>query len=208
MIKKRKELLMNWNKEFFFTDEHRENLPTVRIKKLELFNFKSVKHGEIILDCGKQHVPYGTKSDILGVYGQNGSGKTALIEALSILQILMSGGSVPDVYADCISVDENASNLIFTFDLQYESGEIRELEYSFFIKKIKLTEEEIQERFKDAPEGFNIPSDIHKIQVFNELIKLSWNDNGERKNKQVLLQGLALIGRRLVECGFYGLRSD
>ena len=187
MIQKRKGLFMDFRKDFFFTDEHANNLPTVRIKKIELNDFKSVKHGEILLDCGKQYVPYGTKSDVLGLYGQNGSGKTALIEALSVLEILMSGGSVPDVYADCISVSKEFSLLIFTFDLQYLNGEIREFEYAFKIKKVKLTEEEIQEKYKDAPEDYPIPTDAYKVFVYDELLKLSWNENGERKIKQVIV---------------------
>ncbi len=187
MIQKRKGLFMNFKRDFFFTDEHAKNLPTVRIKKIELNNFKSVNHGEIVLDCGKQYVPYGTKSDILGLYGQNGSGKTALIEALSVLEILMSGGSVPDVYADCISIDKEFSHLIFTFDLQYHSGEIRELEYAFKLKKLKLTEEEIQEKYKDAPEDYPIPQDAYKVFIYDEIIKLSWDENGERKIKQSII---------------------
>lgn len=187
VIQKRKGLFMDFYKDFFFADEHKNNLPTVRIKKIELNNFKSVKHGEIVLDCGKQYVPYGTKSDILGLYGQNGSGKTALIEALSILEVLMSGGSVPDIYADCISIDNEFSYLVFTFDLQYISGEIRELVYAFKLSKVKLTEEEIQEKYKDVPEDFPIPKDAYKVFIYDEIIKLSWDEDGQRKIKQTII---------------------
>lgn len=187
MVQKRKGLFMNFYNDFFFTEEHAKNLPIVRIKKIELNNFKSVKHGELTLDCGKQYVPYGTKSDVLGLYGQNGSGKTALIEALSVLEILMSGGSVPDVYADCISIDEESSRLVFTFDLQYHSGEIRELEYAFNMKKIELTPEEVQEKFKDAPESYTIPTEVFKVHIYDEVIKLSWDENGKRKIKQTII---------------------
>jgi len=187
MVQKRKGLFMDFYKDFFFTEDHANNLPTVRITKVELNNFKSVKHGEIVLDCGKQYVPYGTKSDILGLYGQNGSGKTALIEALSVLEILMSGGSVPDVYADCISIDEDSAYLVFTFDLQYTTGEIRDLEYSFRMKRIKLTEDEIQERYKGAPEDYHIPSEEFRVLVYNEVIKLSWDESGKRKIKQTII---------------------
>ena len=69
-----------------FTEDHMRNLPTIRLAEIVLENFKSVKYGKIVLNCGKKHIPYGTKADILGVYGQNGSGKTALIEAISILK--------------------------------------------------------------------------------------------------------------------------
>ena len=187
MTQKRKGLVMDIKHDFFFTDEHENNLPTVRIKKIELNNFKSVKHGEIVLDCGKQHIPYGTKSDILGVYGQNGSGKTALIEALSVLEVLMAGGSVPDVYADCVSIDEESAYLVFTFDLQYVSGEIRELEYAFHMERIKLSDDEVQERYKDAPEGYSIPTDAHRVHIYNETIKLSWDEDGKRKIKQTII---------------------
>ena len=187
MLRKGKVLIMDFKKEFFFTEEHSNNLPTVRIKRVEINDFKSVKHGEIVFDCGKQYVPFGTKSDILGVYGQNGSGKTSLIEALSILEILMSGNSVPDVYADCVSIDKDSSMLAFTFDMQYNSGEIRELEYSFHMKKAKLSEDEIQERYKDLPESFPIPRDGYKVCIYDEVIKLSWEEEGKRRIKQPII---------------------
>ena len=63
----------------FFKNGLEERLSTVRIKKVVLDNFKSVEHGEIVFNCGKQFIPYGTSSDILGIYDQNGSGKTYLI---------------------------------------------------------------------------------------------------------------------------------
>lgn len=174
-------------KEFFLTETHGNNLPTVRIKKIELNNFKSVKHGKIVLDCGKQFIPYGTRSDILGLYGQNGSGKTALIEALSIVKALMAGAAVPSVYADCITIGETSSLLMFTFDLQYKTGEIRELEYSFEIKRMQETEEEIHEHYKDAPEGFHVPTIEHKVSVFNEVLRLSWIEDGKKKIKQTII---------------------
>lgn len=176
----------DFKKDFFFDDSHAE-LPTVRITKIELNSFKSVKHGEIILNCGKQFIPYGTKSDILGVYGQNGSGKTSLIEALAILERLMCGASIPDVYADCISIGETKSTLVFTFELQYPSNEIRELEYSFSLDKVLLSDEEVQDRYKDAPEGFVPPSDNYRVRVFDEKLKLSWEESGKRKIKQVIV---------------------
>ena len=192
-LNKRKDTIMpvsmaeeDFRKDFFFDDSH-VDLPTVRITKVELNNFKSVKHGEIVLNCGKQFVPYGTKSDILGVYGQNGSGKTSLIEALSILERLMCGASIPDVYADCISVGEASSVLGFVFELQYPSGEIRELEYTFSLEKVKLSDEEIRDKYKDAPEDYEIPSDNYRVRVFDEKLKLSWYEDGKRKIKQLIV---------------------
>ena len=69
----------------------------VRIIKNELINFKNVNYGEI------RYTNYSSveknamlrKNDIIGIYGQNGSGKTALVEALDILKSILSGEEVP-----------------------------------------------------------------------------------------------------------------
>lgn len=164
-------------------NEHQ--LPFVRIKMAELKDFKSVKNGKIEFDCAKQFVPHSTKSDILGIYGQNGSGKTAFIEALSILKYLMRGSRVPRAYADCISVDAPFSEITFAFDLQYPNGEQRDAFYSFKLESVKMSEDEIKEEFHDAPDGYDIPRELSRIRIFDEILKLSWTEtDGSRKNKQ------------------------
>ena len=73
----------------------------VRIVETELENFKNIKYGDIKF-VNYSNAEYRAKlkeSDINGIYGQNGSGKTAVIEALDILQHVMSGNT--------ISFDEN-----------------------------------------------------------------------------------------------------
>ena len=63
-----------------------ENKFLVRIIKNELIDFKNVNYGEL------RYINYSSvekeavlqKNDIVGIYGQNGSGKTALVEALDI----------------------------------------------------------------------------------------------------------------------------
>lgn len=78
----------------------------VRIIGSELKNFKNVEYGDI------KYVNYSNAeyraelkgSDINGIYGQNGSGKTAIIEALDILQHIMSGNMIEyDEYAGMFS---------------------------------------------------------------------------------------------------------
>lgn len=65
----------------------------VRITNIKLKNFKDVRFGE---------VPWGNldnlvldKSDIRGIYGQNGSGKTAVVDALHLLQKILCGTELP-----------------------------------------------------------------------------------------------------------------
>ncbi|MBQ6654470.1 MAG: AAA family ATPase [Erysipelotrichaceae bacterium] len=172
---------------YMFTDEHAKQLPTVRIKRVVLDHFKSVDHGEIVLNCGRQYIPYGTKSDILGLYGQNGSGKTALIEALSIVNKLMSGYKIPYTYADSISEKEGCSKLLFCFDMQYPNGEIRELEYSFKLRKEPLQEDESKELMKNSNIKEETVASLNKAIVYDELIRLSWKEADVQKKLQTII---------------------
>lgn len=165
----------------FITDEHAENLPTVRIKKVILKDFKSVGYGEIVFNCGRQFVPYNTESDILGIYGQNGSGKTSFIEALSILQDLMAGAAVPSAYADCVAIGKEFSELEFVFDLQYKNDVIREAVYSFYLSSQKLSDDELHEKYKDAPDDFEVPDEDCKVVIFNEKFSLIWENASKRQ---------------------------
>ncbi len=68
----------------------------VRIVETELENFKNVNYGDIKF-VNYSNAEYRAElkgSDINGIYGQNGSGKTAIIEAFDILQHVMSGTTV------------------------------------------------------------------------------------------------------------------
>ena len=165
----------------FITDEHGENLPTVRIKKAILKDFKSVGHGEIIFNCGRQHIPYNTESDILGIYGQNGSGKTSFIEAIAVLQELMAGAPVENVYADCIAIDKDHAELEFVFDLQYPNGKIREASYSFCMSSIECTQEEIREKYRNVLDDMEFPDSEKKVVIFNEKFYLFWEDASKKQ---------------------------
>lgn len=163
-----------------FRDWHGQHLPTIRIQRIVLDNFKSVKHGEIVMNCGKTFIPYDTEADILGIYGQNGSGKTALIEALFILKGLLLGKGVPEVYSDCIAIDAEYAKMEFTFDLQYPEPDeyIRKVVYSVCLGREPLSDSD-KERYHDFK---NVPE--NKIVFFNEVLSVA----GEIEGKKVKLQ--------------------
>ena len=82
---------------------------TVRIENISIENFKNVKYGFLNFENKRKNY----KSSILGLYGQNGSGKTALIDALQLLKFALSGKVIPSKYADFVNVDSEKSTLIF-----------------------------------------------------------------------------------------------
>ena len=165
----------------FITDKHGENLPTVRIKKAILKNFKNVEYGEITFNCGRQFVPCNTESDILGIYGQNGSGKTAFIEALTILKGLMSGYQLRDKIVDCIAIGKESSELEFVFDLQYSDNKTREATYAFSLASREATDEEIKEKHKNTSEDSPSPEKEKRVVVFNEKFFLDWEDSSKKQ---------------------------
>lgn len=69
----------------------------VRILETTLEKFKNVSYGNIRY-FNRSNVEKNAEiigGDIIGIYGANGSGKTAVIESLDILQHILSGESVP-----------------------------------------------------------------------------------------------------------------
>lgn len=74
----------------------------IRIKQVELLNFKNVEKGTIIFPNHIKHSSKKHQSEIVGIYGQNGSGKTALVDAMWILKHIISGQEIPENSSDFI----------------------------------------------------------------------------------------------------------
>lgn len=65
-----------------------------RIQFVELTNFKNVSHGKIVFsDYGRSGTS--CSGDVMGIYGQNGSGKTAMVSAIALLKQLWQGYALP-----------------------------------------------------------------------------------------------------------------
>lgn len=116
----------------------------VRIVESELKNFKNVKYGDI------KYVNYSnaenraelTGADINGIYGQNGSGKTAIIEALDILRHIMSGNTIKyDEYAGMFDEKERME-LSTVFFIECNNRKYKAV-YELFLKRNKQ-EKQIQ----------------------------------------------------------------
>ena len=59
----------------------------VKVKRICIENLKNVGYGEVHVDTDFETL---TQADVVGLYGQNGSGKTAIVNAFEILKGLVS----------------------------------------------------------------------------------------------------------------------
>ncbi|MCK9191780.1 MAG: ATP-binding protein [Sphaerochaetaceae bacterium] len=96
----------------------------VRLINLKINDFKNVREGEIKTATTFESMD---KSDIVGIYGQNGSGKTAVVNALYLLKILLDGHKLPSIKEYLIYLNEDQLKLSYEFLIINNLGE-------FFIK--------------------------------------------------------------------------
>ncbi len=135
----------------------------VRIVETELENFKNVNYGNIkfVNYTNAEYRAELKESDINGIYGQNGSGKTAIIEAFDILQHIMSGKT--------ISYDE--------YEGMFNDKKMMKISTVFYIecaeKKYKARYELLLKRYKEEK----------KIQIFSENI-IYWQRGASWKKER------------------------
>lgn len=140
-----------------------------RIEKIEIENFKNVKYGQVVLKNNKKDY----KASILGIYGQNGSGKTALIDAIQLLKLAFCGQVIPPQFADYIHVEAEYAKLKFDISMKIPEKELEYLvNYEFKIRKVLST----QQNFSEA--------ESYKVELFDELLSFSYTDKNT-KHKMV-----------------------
>lgn len=125
----------------------------VRIQEIEVENFKNVLNGVITFESYKKKDFFqdSHNSDIVGLYGQNGSGKTSLVEAIDILKSVLLGQKLSNNIKNLISYDKKYCGLKFTFLIKIDKNKYI-VKYGF-----KLT--------------YNAEED--KIEVLEETLKYS-----------------------------------
>ena len=111
----------------------------VRLVRIELCNYKNVSHGILEMPCATNRDFSCDHAEILGIYGQNGSGKTAVIEALYLAKNLMSGLSLPQSTPDSIAQASESSSCSLGFFIGDENEGILS-EYFFTVKRSDSSE--------------------------------------------------------------------
>ena len=118
--------------------------PVIRIQRAKIRNFRNVVSGEIRFPCSFGKDVFAPKADVLGIYGQNGSGKTTFIDVLEILKGLLCGEKIDTELSDCISYGHDNAQLQFEFSIfnRLESGKIckRRLIYEAILSRDSIDE--------------------------------------------------------------------
>lgn len=147
----------------------------VRIQEIDINNFKNIEKGMVSF----QSYRYLNKdekykyADILGLYGQNGSGKTSLIEAIDILKTMLSGAELDKNIINLFKVDSNSTSFKYTFIIEFENYKYKVI-YDFEIQKSKEPEN-LFEVIKESLQYTKVDSD--KKMTLKTLIKYDSYDN-------------------------------
>lgn len=108
----------------------------IRLKSINIKNIKNVENGTITLNQTIDESGYVSSSNIIGIYGQNGSGKTALVEAMNILKYVISGKALPDNIYNIISSDHSKAELEFEYYI-HVNNTFQLIKYKFTLMKEK-----------------------------------------------------------------------
>ncbi len=110
----------------------------VRLSSLRLHNIKNVVDGTITMPNTTKKILTAEGAEILGIYGQNGSGKTAVVDALYFLQKIMIGDSLSEEFWNYIEANSDQAEIQVDFNI-FKDSIIYEVSYYLYLKKVDQT---------------------------------------------------------------------
>lgn len=148
----------------------------IRLENINIKNFKNVIDGNIKVNTNNPQAEYG--ADVIGIYGQNGSGKTSLIDSLEVLKLALCGKQIPKKYSDYINIESDNTMLSYTFTAKDKStSDLYTIYYSFNLKQeIDDSNDNIESSISNAKE--------FKTVLYNETISFSYYNSTNPETKQ------------------------
>lgn len=148
---------------------------TVRIENISIENLKNVKYGYLNFENKRKNY----KASILGLYGQNGSGKTALIDALQLLKFALSGKAIPSKYANYVNVDSEKSTLTYQFLVCDEEVKY-DIWYQFSLRKA-------EDNDSIDTEDSNSAQPHIRVEIYDEILSYGFTNKEEKLRKSALI---------------------
>lgn len=169
----------------------------VQLKSLELHNFMNVDEGKIILVS--DNTDSEPSNHVMGIYGQNGSGKTAFIHALAILRQCFTGAKLDNDVPSYIQVGQKALKLYTVWKTAYKAR-VLEIYYDVTISKnddenqapAQITEEIISVKLPGERKKKLIISNEKNVlapkKIFSTIFKHSGKELIDFKVNKVLIK--------------------
>lgn len=112
----------------------------IRLQKAQIKQFRNVAFGEIRFPCNLNKDIFAPQGDVLGIYGQNGSGKTTFIHVLAIAKKLLSGEPLPVDLKGFISQGQTEAEFTIEFSMMDDNGQKYKATYSTVLEQERLQE--------------------------------------------------------------------
>lgn len=107
----------------------------VRFEKITINNFKNVKNG--VLEFSKIHENnFSFSPSLVGIYGQNGSGKTTAIQVVDIIKRLLMGQSLTTKDVNTVSVDSDNCTILVEFQITNNMNLLYKVKYFVLLSKV------------------------------------------------------------------------
>ncbi|MGE7676271.1 AAA family ATPase [Lysinibacillus sp. NPDC094403] len=161
----------------------------IKIKRIKIQNLRNVRHGEIVLTVNFETF---FKANVVGIYGQNGSGKTTIVDAFGLLKALISGWiaeiKLPSQEKRLIMAGEDTASIEFEFLIENQFG-------TFFLNYyVELQEDENRlyttvERiaYRENEKGKRSKILINVTEEDIQIRKTNLSDMNEKKRIQLLV---------------------
>ncbi|UUX35130.1 ATP-binding protein [Fundicoccus culcitae] len=106
------------------------NIESIKLVDIQLKNLKNVDNGEINLTYNDEVL------NMVGIYGQNGSGKTTVIDAINLCRNLLLGEELEEYFVDLLN-----NNTQSTVSVTFKINEERLISYSVILEKVSTLNE-------------------------------------------------------------------